>query len=591
MKHFKIHQLQYAFGQFKSGKTLNLNKCKCGVIFIFALYSFFPVRNVCADVKLNYANSAVSDSGRQDVNHFATFPAVVIDAIPANYRKAITNNQEDYKTCKWDDIYKDINNCTTCGGTRFVTIQNEWELRYPIRCPVYTYNGVGSRHVTLTTCTPDAHYDNSTYKCVAGRDPKPEGKNFGNPPFCLICLLKGNPINIGTGNKFQIETDYRSPVQGGLQFRHYYNSFNEDPETADVYGNGWSADYGQRIIPISATEVNVRRPDGKRLRFLLVNGAWSPDADVVLQLQEVTNGQGQRTGWLLTLEDDTVEEYAIDSNSTGRLITITKRNGQASTLEYSLSTVEGGDDNPATLDRVTGTYGRSLAFHYDSNNYLAGVIDPAGDETRYTYDANGNLAAVIFPDDTPSDPNDNPSRIYHYENPVFAHALTGITDENGNRYATWNYDSKGRAKSSEHAGGAGRVIISYNSDATVTVTEAGGATSTYTFTTIQGVVKPVQITGDPCSDCGTVQSVTYDANGYPASATDFNGNVTTYVYNSRGLETSRTEAVGTAMERTITTTWDPTFRLPLTITEPGKVTSFTYDDRGNLLKRKEEVAQ
>ena len=39
--------------------------------------------------------------------------------------------------------------------------------------------------------------------------------------------------------------------------------------------------------------------------------------------------------------------------------------------------------------------------------------------------------------------------------------------------------------------------------------------------------------------------------GNPSSLTDYNGNETTYSYNSRNLETSRIEAYGSAKARTI----------------------------------------
>jgi len=75
-------------------------------------------------------------------------------------------------------------------------------------------------------------------------------------------------------------------------------------------------------------------------------------------------------------------------------------------------------------------------------------------------------------------------------------------------------------------------------------------------------------------------------NGNVASRTDWNGNLTTYQYDlARNLETSRTEAAGTPQARTITTAWHPTFRLPATITEPGRETTMSYDPAGNLLSR------
>jgi len=89
----------------------------------------------------------------------------------------------------------------------------------------------------------------------------------------------------------------------------------------------------------------------------------------------------------------------------------------------------------------------------------------------------------------------------------------------------------------------------------------------------------------PCDRCGLASSIAYDANGYLSGATNFNGVAFAYVHDARGLETSRTEASGTPQVRTITTQWHPTFRLPTLITAPGRTTSFTYDDGGNLLTK------
>ncbi len=89
----------------------------------------------------------------------------------------------------------------------------------------------------------------------------------------------------------------------------------------------------------------------------------------------------------------------------------------------------------------------------------------------------------------------------------------------------------------------------------------------------------------PCT--GISQATTYDSNGHPASRTDFNGNVTTYDYDDRGLEISRTEAVGTRVERTIRTEWHADFRQPERITEPGRETTFTYETEGRLRTRTE----
>ncbi len=75
------------------------------------------------------------------------------------------------------------------------------------------------------------------------------------------------------------------------------------------------------------------------------------------------------------------------------------------------------------------------------------------------------------------------------------------------------------------------------------------------------------------------------SNGFVASRTDFDGNVTTYEHDARGNETSRIEAHGTLLARTITTAWHPSFHLPTRIAELGRVTTFAYDAKGNLLKK------
>ncbi|KAB0560199.1 RHS repeat protein, partial [Pseudomonas aeruginosa] len=49
---------------------------------------------------------------------------------------------------------------------------------------------------------------------------------------------------------------------------------------------------------------------------------------------------------------------------------------------------------------------------------------------------------------------------------------------------------------------------------------------------------------------------------------------------ARGLETSRTEAAGTAQARTITTDWHPTLFLPVQVSEPGRITRYQYDAEG-----------
>ncbi len=261
------------------------------------------------------------------------------------------------------------------------------------------------------------------------------------------------------------------------------------------------------------------------------------------RLRRLVDGVGQPTGWQYVDADDATELY----DNAGRLLSISTRTGFTQSLNY---------DAADQLTRVTGPFGRMLTFGYDADGQLATMTDPAGNVYAYAYNANGNLASVTYPDETPGVTNDNPTRHYHYDDPVNLDALTGITDENGVLYVTWTYDADGRVTSNSRTGGADSVTLSYDDSArTTTLTDALGAVRTYSFETSHDRIQVSTVSGAPCtSGCSNAfAAYTYDANGYPASRTDHNGHQTTFVYDARGLETSRTEAMGTLEERTITT--------------------------------------
>ena len=115
------------------------------------------------------------------------------------------------------------------------------------------------------------------------------------------------------------------------------------------------------------------------------------------------------------------------------------------------------------------------------------------------------------------------------------------------------------------------------------ITDPFSQSRTYAQQLIWGASRTTT-TSAPCPGCGDDQARVLDADGNITSRTDWNGNVTTYVYDTlNNLETSRTEAYGTPQARTITTSWDTSWRQPDLITEPNRTTGFTYDSLGNVL--------
>lgn len=494
----------------------------------------------------------------------------------------------DTWNCIWTDKSSGIQN-----GGLFVEcrLRHLYRSYYTFKCP----DNLGYHINNLDpVCPGEVHEEITAGDCPGYRNQCPSPK-------------RSNPVNIATGNKFQVETDYISAVAQSLTFRRYFNSVLAE-DTPGRYSQGWSSDYFQRIRiqPDADYSLTMTRPDGRLILFNknVNTGAWSsPDPGVVETIEEVFDDNGNRTGWLFKTADDTVEEFILAQNGIqGFPVKITNRYGQTTTIEYDLPVEDGFDGVWHSPDRITGPFGRTIQIHYHANNKLDYIVDPAGNHIDYVYENgdSGNLVAVVYPDDTPEDTSDNPKEIYHYEDSNYPYHLTGITDENGNRYSTYIYDNQGRATASIHHEGVNvvgdSVYITYNGD-TVDVTDVRGETRTYSFdiqhgiANVAGIIDPSSGEGKLCADCGPYKSATYDDNGFPASKTDFNGVTTNYIYNSRGLETLRTEAVGTPVARTISTEWHPEFRLPTKIQEPGRETVFVYDENGLLIERTEREIQ
>ena len=396
-------------------------------------------------------------------------------------------------------------------------------------------------------------------------------KSLGNPKDnsgCPLCgdLPSGDPIDVGTGNMFEQISDYQTSGANPLGFTRYYNSMGDAKTFATTLGTNWRSNYDRYLRIVSASSVTAERADGQQVNFTSKSGAWTTDTDTDLKL---TNSG---SSWTLTDTHDTVETYSVAAGaSEGLLQSIRARNGYTQTLQY-------GSGNQ--LASVSDSFHRQLSFAY-SGGKLQTVTTPDGLILSYGY--TGALLTSVGYSTTPLT-----QQTYVYENTTLPSALTGIIDENGNRYSTWTYDSKGRALTSQHAGGAGLLTFTYNdTDGSRTVTNALGEQETYKFTTLQGVPKVTEIdrTASPTLPAAT-RKFTYDTNGYTASQTDWNGIVTNYVNDVHGQPTSITEAVGTGLARTSTATYLSNYHLPSQIVTPGLTFNFNYDTNGELLTRK-----
>jgi RHS repeat-associated protein len=507
----------------------------------------------------------------------------------------VYNNTVNYQT--WFD-YKI---CSTVAGGQpsCSTFSDQGNIAATYVCPA----GGSYLFSSVDRAGTDSHPRHDTVWCQA------TFPNFQPPPkTCLTCL--GNSIYASAGLKTQPETDYASGT--GLSFARTYRSdtgfwssisttafIDYSQPNGTTSNNCYSSFYVNpsthaqvaTCFPYFSNAQNLYQlvtPDGRNIQFSGPNSGITQNADINERVTQVTIGGV--TEWKVVRDDDSVELY----NTAGSLLQRTERGGRTFTFTYSTtSTPSNIAPRPGLLLGESDAFGHTLSWQYNASGQVELMTDPAGGIYQYSYDGTGNLSGITYPDST--------TKTYSYNESAdtggasLPSALTGVTDENNNRYATFQYkNSNGNsfAVNTQHAGGVDSYTFTYSANygsppISAVVVDPLGASRTYQFSNKLSYNVDMSQVQSAASGTGTVtQSETYDANGNPATRMDFNGNVTHYVYDlTRNLETSRTEAYGTPQARTITTSWDPNWRQPDLITEPNHTTAFTYDSLGNALTK------
>lgn len=380
----------------------------------------------------------------------------------------------------------------------------------------------------------------TVYCVISNLDPS---KNKGPANDSCPAPTGGNPINFSVGNKYQEEVDLQV---SSLSLSRAYNSLD----------GIWRHSFSMRLDFDPVRNMTFLTKETGQLS-IFSGAATTPQATELGQL--IASG-GQ---WIYTDS----ENNKFTFNSDGLLTQQKFISGIERNITYSQNQLTVTDNRGSFLELTQDDNGQPLSFQLGSH------------QGNYTYSADNQLVEVDV-----ATGGSLRTRQYHYEDARNTKLLTGITDERGVRYATWIYDAQGRAISSEHAGGAEKIQISYDSATATSVTSELGKVTKYTFINVGGVKRISTIFGEPSANCpNSNSSFAYNPRGQLTSKTDNKGYKTTYSYNTRGLESSRTEAAGTAQARTITTEWHPTFALPLVVTEPRRITRYEYDDQGRQL--------
>lgn len=437
--------------------------------------------------------------------------------------------------------------CSAYDSTTNFT-QDSLTARQRVVCPL------GTRILGATIDSNNRKY--APYSCLETKSPT----NLG-PPSCDVAM--GDPVNVLTGNQYEVEIDYRSGGPSFLEFARYYNGLGAKLTGQDM-GYAWRTTF-DRSIDISAGSVSsiarANRHDGKIYSFRVsANSRLMPvSPDIADILEQTFDAQGLRTGWRYKIADSgIVESYSAN----GQLLAISDRYGVTQTLLR---------DSQGRLSSVSDTFGRELRFAYDTGGRITSVMVPAGLVFEYAYNADGNLSSVRGPDGA--------GRNYKYGGIELVNQVTAILDESGTEIATFKYDPERRSVSAERANGVDKIAVNYS---TFAVTGTLGETYRFTPRTTSGLVRPSRVTRK-CLGCSTEDAfaIVHDSNGNVGSRANFNGVWTDYSYDlSRNLETRRVEASGKPEARTISTEWHGYWPLPIKVAEPKKLTTWSYNGDG-----------
>ena len=173
-------------------------------------------------------------------------------------------------------------------------------------------------------------------------------------------------INCATGNLSESETDFAVGGRSvGLDLTRTYNSQAAAQGILGIFGYGWSNSFGDHLVVEEASKRAVLyQANGSTVPFTEGSGGafiapeWS---------QDILSGT-KEAGYSLTLEDQMVYKFA---GATGRLESVTDRNGNATTLTYNGS---------GQLTTITDPASRTIKLAY--NRRRLGRKRRRPDETR-----------------------------------------------------------------------------------------------------------------------------------------------------------------------------------------------------------------
>ena len=332
---------------------------------------------------------------------------------------------------------------------------------------------------------------------------------------------------------------YRSQVGGGVMFGSNWSSSFDWPAifSRDLCASGGCYDHVRLTMQLPGGELRyfTDRSSGGTKYYPQNYDAGNPLST------------GYLTGSLGSALTYQLRDKLYQFNSQGYITSIQRISGA---VEYVFTYAP----SPAgRLTSVTNAYGKSINFtwtQFSSFARVTAVTAADGSIWNYGYNANGMLTTVTPPSGTSG------TFTYYYEAPYFGN-LTGFAID-GVRQTTYSYvGSTTLVSQSGYTNGEETDTFTNAGSLNPTVTNEHGQSITYTFTQGASSKLLTNTSRASSSSCvATASAQTYDANGFLASQTDFNGNRTLFTNSLAGQLLSQTAAYNTSAAITTTQTWN-----------------------------------
>jgi YD repeat-containing protein len=208
-----------------------------------------------------------------------------------------------------------------------------------------------------------------------------------------------------------------------------------------MFGLFWRFNYEEHLVFNSPDGyLQWVRGDGSVWSFGVLTVGLPTIYQTAAPANDTTTITSGATYWTLALKSGEKKQF---DNTTGALLSIIDRNGNATQLSY---------DSSNRLATVTDAASRHLYFSYlsPSSPLVGSVTSDVGLSLSYAYDGQGRLTQVINPDST--------FRTFEYDSQSF---ITAVKDSGGKVLESHTYDALGRGLTGSRANGVDSVTISY----------------------------------------------------------------------------------------------------------------------------------